>query len=291
MTGPANIGIITCSRLKDLITGTDGLKNHASVPLQAYDKPIGLLNVVGTDWRELTESELKLLHTISDMLGIAIERGRLFEQRAQQGMIQERNRLAREIHDTLAQTLTAISLKLETADALLDSGAAYTNVHELVMDALHLTRATLEDTRRSVLDLRAAPLEGRSLVEAIRSLCKDHTTSGMTVEVTLGEVRPLSPRLEMSLYRILQEALNNVHHHAQATTVHIRLTTIPETISLEIEDDGIGFDPDQLQHKQRFGLVGLNERVHLLGGVLNIESAPSIGTSLYISIPLGKHHD
>jgi len=291
MTSPANIGIITCSRLKDLVSGTDGLKNHASVPLQTYDKQLGLLNVVGTNWRELTEPELKLLHTIGDMLAIAIERGQLFEQRAQQGMIDERNRLAREIHDTLAQTLTAISLKLETADALLDSGSACTSIHKLVMDALHLTRATLEETRRSVLDLRAAPLEGQTLSEAVRSMCQEYANSGLTVNVTLDELRPLSPRLEMSLYRILQEALNNVNRHAEATTVNIRLTTSPDTIILGVEDDGIGFDPDQLQHQPRFGLIGLNERVHLLGGSLNVESAPTIGTSLHINIPLGEHHD
>lgn len=220
----------------------------------------------------------------------ALERARaeLAASERTAGILSERQRLAREIHDTLAQALTAISLRLETADALLDNGQA-TQAHDLVMQALQLTRASLEDARRSVLDLRAVPLEGRSLAEALTALCnsyRDQNASAPQVTLTLGEARPLPPRLEMGIYRIVQEALNNITRHAQAAHVHISIHSTPAAIRIEIQDDGVGFNIKQLHHDGRFGLIGLNERARLLGGELNIHSAPGAGTTLHLHIPL-----
>ncbi|MCZ2099479.1 MAG: histidine kinase [Anaerolineae bacterium] len=112
-----------CTRLQGLEVGSDGLRYHASVPLYHHNKRVGVLNVVSADWRELSEDDLRLLNTVGDMLSIAIERAQLFANSIQLGAAEERNRLAREIHDTLAQGLTAIALQLETADALLESGS------------------------------------------------------------------------------------------------------------------------------------------------------------------------
>ncbi|MEM7345925.1 MAG: histidine kinase, partial [Chloroflexota bacterium] len=171
------VNVITCSRLDDLVAGTDGLRYHASIPLYAQNKALGVLNVASAEshwWEESAES-LHLLYTVGDLLSIAIERTRLFAQSTQLGIVEERNRLAREIHDTLAQRLTAVALKLETADALLESEMAATKIRPIVQDALDLTRTNLEDTRRSVLDLRAAPLEGKNLVEALTTLTQDYT--------------------------------------------------------------------------------------------------------------------
>jgi two-component system NarL family sensor kinase len=294
MEEAANISIVTCTRLKDLVSGSEGLRNHASVPLRAYGNQLGLLNVVGTDWRELHPDELRLLHTVGDMLSSAVARARLFERSAQLGIMEERSRLAREIHDTLAQALTAISLRLETADALLDTGHP-DQAHDLVMQALQLTRASLEDARRSVLDLRAAPLEGRSLAEALAALCTMYTStehsepdtvSRPQVTLKLGEARPLAPRLEMGIYRIVQEALNNIARHAQAQRVWIDIHSTPQQVEVVIEDDGIGFDMDRLHHAGRFGLIGLNERARLLGGELDIRSAPGAGATLRVRIPI-----
>lgn len=161
LEGAANVNVVECSRLHGLVDGTDGLRYHASIPLYAHGKKLGVLNVASPDWRRLSADDLRLLYTIGDMLGIAIERARLFGRSAQLGALEERNRLAREIHDTLAQRLTAVSLQLESADALLEAGAEPKRVHQFVRQALALTRANLEEARRSVLDLRAAPLEGR----------------------------------------------------------------------------------------------------------------------------------
>jgi len=288
MPAAENISIITCSRLKDLITGTDGLRNHASVPLQAHGKSLGLLNVVGADWRELSSDELRLLHIIGDMLGIAVERALLFADRARFGMLEERNRLAREIHDTLAQALAAISFRLEAADALLDNGVEYKQVHALVMESLHLTQTTLDDARRSVLDLRASPLEDLSLPDAIKALCETHQqeTATIDIKVKLGDLRPLPPRVEMAIYRMVQEGLNNILRHANAQQAVVDITLNTETVNISIQDDGVGFDVTQMSNNNRLGLVGINERVHLLGGNLNVESTLGVGTSLQIQIPL-----
>ncbi|HEY1015843.1 MAG TPA: histidine kinase, partial [Herpetosiphonaceae bacterium] len=171
-TGAANINVITCSRLRHLIDGTDGLRYHASIPLYAHERKIGVMNVASADWCKLAADDLRLLHTIGDLLGMAVERARLFDRSAAAGAIEERNRLARELHDTLAQGLTAVVLQLETADLLLEMGAPVAKVRERLAQALSLTRANLDEARRSVLDLRAAPLEGRTLAEALAALAQ-----------------------------------------------------------------------------------------------------------------------
>ncbi len=278
---------ITCSRLENLTVGTAGLRQHASIPLNARGKPLGILNVASPDWGDLRDEDLQLLYLVGDLLAIAVERARLFNRSAEIGAIEERNRLAREIHDTLAQGLTAIALQLETADALLDSGKSPERVHQAVMQALYLTRTNLEEARRSVMDLRAAPLEDRPLDEALKALV-DEWASRRKVVVNFGVVgagRMLPVRVEVGLYRILQEALTNIGRHAQAHHVNVQLVVMPEQVQLMINDDGRGFDPDQAA-PNRFGLIGMNERVKLLSGKLQVSSSPGAGTELEISVPL-----
>lgn len=283
------VHVITCSRLHELVDGTDGLRYHASIPLYAQNKKLGVLNVASaeTRWWKLSADDLRLLHTVGDLLSIAIERTRLFAKSAQLGALEERNRLAREIHDTLAQGLTAITLKLETTDALLEAGADIERVRDTVRQALSLTRANLEEARRSVLDLRAAPLEGRNLAEALIALTNDLSAKhklSIAFEAT-GRSRPLPVRVEAGLYRVAQEALTNIIQHAEAKQVTVQLAINPGQAQLLIEDDGQGFDPAQVP-PGRYGLVGLNERARLLGGNLQLKSCPGRGTRLEVTIPL-----
>jgi two-component system NarL family sensor kinase len=283
------VSVITCSRLEDLVDGTDGLRYHASIPLYAHQKRLGVLNVASAEsrWWELSADDLRLLHTVGDLLSIAVERARLFADSVEWGASEERNRLAREIHDTLAQGLTAVALKLETADALLEVEPPSKRVRQIVQEALALTRANLEEARRSVLDLRAAPLEGRTLVEALAALAETWTTQQQQPVNfrVMGGVRPLPMRIEVGLYRIAQEALTNITRHAQARQVNLELSLTPEQIRLSIEDDGQGFDPEDAP-QGRYGLVGLNERAKLLGGALRIESSLGAGTRVEVTIPL-----
>lgn len=286
LEGAANVNVVTCSRL-DWLEGTQGLRYHASIPLYAQGKELGVLNVASADWRELSPNSLKLLHTIGDLLSIAIERARLFSKSAQLGAAEERNRLAREIHDTLAQGLAATALQLETADALLEMESQPARIRPFVLRALELTRANLEEARRSVLDLRAAPLEGRSLVEALTVLLQEISAKHAlhaAFEV-VGENRPLPVRLEVGLYRIAQEALNNVIQHAHASNVDVRLVISPSELTLRIEDNGQGFEPADVP-KGHFGLVGLNERAKLLGGKMRLSSREGEGTTIHVMVAL-----
>jgi two-component system NarL family sensor kinase len=289
LDGAANVNVITCSRLHKLVDGTDGLRYHASIPLYAYGKQLGVLNVASTDWQELSEEDLQLLYTVGDLLSIAIERARLFQRSTHLGAVEERNRLAREIHDTLAQGLTAVSLKLETADALLEGGNDPDRVRQVVRQALSLTRSNLEDARRSVLDLRAAPLEGKTLPQALAMLAEE-VSQRQGIEVVFeakAANRPLPLRVEVGLYRIAQEALNNVCQHAEATQVTIQLVLTSENLKLIIDDNGVGFDPGQIS-KNSFGLIGVNERAKLLGGAFHIQSQAGMGARAEVSVPIRR---
>jgi two-component system NarL family sensor kinase len=285
LEGAANVNVITCTRLKGLVDGTAGLRSHASVPLYAHGKRLGVLNVVSSDWRELSAEDLRLLYTVGDLVGIAIERARLFAASTQLGALEERNRLAREIHDTLVQGLTGIIMQLETADAFLE-GAQSDRGREALRQALALTRANLEEARRSVLDLRAAPLEGRSLDQALEDLVRERQRAAK-VKLTFeaNGSRPLPARFEAGLYRIAQEALTNVVQHARARHATVRWLTTPKYTELTIEDDGVGFDVAQVS-ADRHGLIGMQERARLLGGTFKLHSRPRQGTQLQVTIPL-----
>jgi two-component system, NarL family, sensor kinase len=210
--------------------------------------------------------------------------------------IEERNRLAREIHDTLAQGLAAITLQLETADALTEQRPE--RAHEAIRRALALARANLEEARRSVIDLRAASLQNRTLPEALRDLAGEAERDGIAVVYQyMPEDFPLlSPRLETSVYRIAQEALTNVKKHAQASQVKLRLSLEDDELCLCVYDNGQGFQVDEIMDSQarfgaqagHFGLTGVNERVKLLGGTLCIDSTPGLGTCLVACVPLEK---
>ena len=285
--GAANVNVLTCSRLDGLVDGTDGLRYHASIPLYAGEKKLGVMNVASPAWRGLNSEDLQLLNTVGDLLSIAVERARLFERSARLGAVEERNRLAREIHDTLAQNLTATGLQIESAEALLEADADPERVRASLERALSLTRSNLEEARRSVLDLRAAPLEDRSLPEALRDLI-DRWESETGVSARFRSVngsRPLPPGVEAALYRVCGEALANVARHANARRVTVRLVSTPGSVGLLVEDDGRGFDPSRVP-EDRHGILGMRERVAVLGGVLRVESSPGGGTRVEATLPL-----
>jgi two-component system NarL family sensor kinase len=287
LDGAANVNVIQCSRLKKLVDGTAGLRYHASIPLYAHGKSLGVLNLASTDWRELTHDDLRLLYTLGDLLSIAIERARLYARSVEFGAVEERNRLAREIHDTLAQGLAGISLKLETAEALMEAQADQQRIQRTISQALSLARANLEEARRSVLDLRPISLESHNLPNALKELRRSlPATPHLEIDIHVaGEYHQLPNRLETGLFRIAQEALTNIVRHAQAKTARLELVYSTSQVVLIVEDDGQGFDPQNIP-PGHFGLVGLNERVHMLGGNMKLESSPGSGTRLEVAIPI-----
>ena len=288
LAGAANVNVVACSRLNELVDGTDGLRYHASIPLYATsDKRLGVLNVASSDWRELSDDDLIILRTVGDLLSIAIERARLFEESAELGALEERNRLAREIHDTLAQGLAATALQLETAEAHLDESSDLKPVRQAVHQALTITQNNLEEARRSVLDLRAAPLEGRSLAEALAHLVDTISEDG-ALDIafeSVGGARPLPARIEAGIYRIARESLTNGVRHSGATNVVVRVAMTPQEIELSVEDDGKGFETSEAP-SEHYGLVGINERARLLGGKMSLETSVGTGTKIAVRIPL-----
>ncbi|HEX5505033.1 MAG TPA: GAF domain-containing protein [Thermomicrobiales bacterium] len=269
------------------------LHSMLAVPLIAKERVLGVA-VVATvrDRFDFTPRQVRLVEGIADTAALALENARLYAQSRELATAEERNRLAREIHDTLAQGLTAVTLHLEVADALLDTGQTAV-AREKVHKAMELTRANLEEARRSVLDLRAAPLQDLSLPEALGQLVervgREHGVE--TCYCTRGVDDRLPSRLEAGFYRIAQELLTNVGKHAKATQVDVRLERPNGSIVLTVADDGVGFDPATLGApgvRGGFGLTGLRERVALLGGALHLDSAPDEGTRVRVIVPYAE---
>jgi two-component system NarL family sensor kinase len=172
---------------------------------------------------------------------------------------------------------------------LLESGADHGKVREIMARTLELARTNLIEARRSVLDLRAVPLENRTLPEALRALLEDDELKASldTHCEVMGSGRPIPMRVAVGLYRIAQEAINNVRQHANATMLEVELMLLPDRVQMIVRDDGVGFDPSNIP-EGHFGLVGLNERAKLLGGQVCISSTPGMGTIIDVTVPLDK---
>lgn len=200
-----------------------------------------------------------------------------------QATLQERNRIAREIHDALGHTLTAQSIQLENALLFLPPGAEKTQ--SFLQEAQQLGARALQEVRRSISTLRSNPLRGQSLTVAIaQALHEFHHNTGIEPDSTIQLSDALPTEISTALYRILQEALTNIYKHSGASKVRIKLQQHPETIQLEIEDNGQGFDP--AGNTTGFGLQGMRERTAALGGCCLITSHPGSGCRIQISIPL-----
>jgi two-component system NarL family sensor kinase len=199
---------------------------------------------------------------------------------------EERARLAREIHDTLAQGLTAIALNIEGAMHRLETHPD--QARERLEQALAMARENLEDARRSVLDLRgAAQLEGKPLAEALAGLARAFTSdTGIPATVQSTNVDGLSLRVESELFRIAQEALTNVRKHARAHSVQIGLRKRGTSLTLSVRDDGRGFVVSEARHADGQGVVGMRERARVLGGHLTISSGPGKGTRVTARVPV-----
>ncbi len=285
---PKNIDVLECSRLRPAVKAkaedvTQGLAYHASIPLYFQERPLGILNVTGPSWRKLTRDELRLLSTIAYQVGIAIERARLAEESARLARAEERARIAREIHDTLAQGLTAIALHLEGALHQIDRSPE--RARQRLERALATARESLEEARRSVLNLRT-PLDGKPLAEALIGLGRAFTSeTGIRVKVRADGRLALPLSVESELYRIAQEALANIHRHAHAREVDVVLDTRARRVRLTIHDDGGGFDPRRIPESSH-GIQGMRERARLLGATLAITSRPGAGATITVAAPL-----
>jgi two-component system NarL family sensor kinase len=283
-----NIDVVACSRLAPAVRSrqaaeTNGLRCHASVPLYVGDRPLGVMNLAMRGWRRLTRQELDLLATIADQLGVAIERARLGEHAIQRARADERARIARDVHDTLAQDFTAVALQIETALSHLDPED---EAGPSLRRALDVARQGVDEARRSIRTLRSAPLENRPLVEALGVLSRRFTAdTGVRVRMEMSDVGPLPADVESELFRIAGEALTNVHKHAGAREALLQLDLVRGRLRLTVSDTGHGF---LLRGARRrgFGLLGIDDRARLVGGRVAIRSAPGRGTSVTVTVPV-----
>ncbi|MEI7772101.1 MAG: sensor histidine kinase, partial [Chloroflexales bacterium] len=195
----------------------------------------------------------------------------------------ERNRMARELHDTLAHTLSALSVQLETTSAYweVDPAAA----QRMLATALGVTRDGLRETRRALRSLRASPLDDLGLAQALRQIASE-TAARANLRLSLDvpqRLPALAAAVEQCLYRVAQEATANVAHHAHAQTLTVQLQ-VNGGITLRVSDDGQGFTPQQAEAAGHFGLAGMRERAQLVGATVSITSQPGQGTTILLTM-------
>ncbi|MFJ2028526.1 sensor histidine kinase [Streptosporangium sp. NPDC087985] len=202
------------------------------------------------------------------------------------GVLGERQRMAREIHDTIAQGLTAILTQLEVADSVIDDVPAARSRLNTVRT---MARESLNEARRSVQALRPAPLDEAQLATALHDIAaKWSQSTGVPVSVSVtGDPRPLHAEVEITLLRVAQEALANIGKHASATRVGLTLSYMEDVVVLDVRDDGSGFTPETAGSSDAggFGLIAMRQRVTRLAGAFVIETAPGQGTGLSATVP------
>jgi signal transduction histidine kinase len=257
---------------------------------------VGLLMVASRSYGFSGVKERTYL-TIGAQVALVLENLRLIEQAQKAGISSERQRLAQEIHDTLAQAFTSIVMKLEAAEGALSSDPSSTQ--RFLDQARNIARESLAEARRLMWALRPESLERSSLPEALAGLAERWSREcGINASTTVtGTPHSLTPDTEVTLMRVTQEALTNCRKYAQARQVTLTLSYLNNLVTLNVQDDGIGFDPDQLhpdssdQSTGGFGLVGVRERIEQLRGTMLVESASGEGTTLMVAIPVSpdKH--
>ncbi|MBR8835647.1 MAG: sensor histidine kinase [Stigonema ocellatum SAG 48.90 = DSM 106950] len=200
-----------------------------------------------------------------------------------QATLEERNRIAREIHDSLGHSLTALNLQLETALKLLNSNPY--KALTFLAKAKELGSKALQDVRQSVSAMRSHPLQEQSLEKAIAGLAENvHRATGVAPICEIILSRPIPIEISTAIFRIIQESFTNICKYAQATEVKLELTTTATSLHLRIQDNGTGFD--LAQNTKGFGLQSMGDRTFALGGTFHINSAPGDGCKITIAIPL-----
>ena len=238
---------------------------------------------------DFTEREQRFLVALSDLVSIAITSARMRENERQGAAVAERERIAREMHDSLAQILGVTHLRLRALGARSEVATAPAVATEIV-ELASLSEEAYRDVREAILGLREASRTGRGLTETIAAYLEKYSHQAgiaATLENDYDGDLALPPRVEVQLIRVIQEALTNVRKHGAATHVVVRVADCPDGARIEIADDGRGFDVGgTLLGRDGFGLHTMQERMDLAGGTLTIESAPGHGTRIIAVVPV-----
>jgi PAS domain S-box-containing protein len=269
-----------------------GIKTILLLPLLQGDKLIGILSIRSRKNRTYGREEEELTQALAHQATLAVQLTRLAEEGQRSVLLQERNRMAQEIHDTLAQGFTGIVIQLEAADDALGESAEAARKH--LRQASQLARDNLAEARRSVWALRPQMLEHSNLPKALKGLV-EQITCGTAVQgkfAVHGTPQPLSSELERNLLRISQEALANSLRHSGAKNIDVAIVFGSRQVQLRIRDDGAGFGPNPSPDPNRgLGLTTMQTRAQSMGGRLRIKSRPGAGTLIQVTAPLRVRDD
>lgn len=254
------------------------------VPLMVKDRVIGTLTLEHGEPGHFSPFHAKLALAFANQVAVALENARLYTASQRLGILEERQRIARELHDSVSQALYGIGLAARTAQARLARGEPE-RAADPIATILSLAEAGLAEMRALIFELRPDSLEEEGLVAALAKTAAGlQARYELQITTRLDQEPVLSLEAKEALYRVAHEALNNTVKHAQASGAEIVLTQAPDVTRLVIRDDGAGFDAGRA-YPGHFGLRSMRERVERLGGTLTIESAPGAGTTVHAAVP------
>jgi signal transduction histidine kinase len=266
--------------------GHPDMHTFLGVPIVAREGVIGafyLTDKVGAP--EFSEDDRRLIEVLAAHASIAIENARLYERSRELSVVEERNRLARDLHDAVVQRLFGVVLTAEAAATLLDRDPAA--AREQLAKVQELAREAMAELRSLVFELRPPELEREGLPSALRKhveVLRRVRGRAITFRAT-GEHLP-RPELDREVFRIAQEALNNALSHSGAEHIDVQLETVGSRLRLTVADDGTGFDPGSAAlRSRRLGLTSMEERARAAGGTLEIRSAQDEGTAITLEAP------
>jgi signal transduction histidine kinase len=264
------------------------MRSFLGVPIVAKGDIIGAFYLTEKQGApSFTEADEHIIEVLAAHAAIAIENARLFEASRELSVIEERNRLARELHDAMTQNLFSLTLTAEAAAQLVHVDPARA---EGEIDRIRaLARDTQAELRSLIFELRPPQLEAEGLVATIGKdievLGRAH---GLKADLRVHGVPELDSTAEVELYRIVQEALNNAVRHARAQTIEVEIDARDDAVGIMVRDDGVGFDPGaRAIRERRLGLTSMRERAERLGGTLSVETARAVGTTVRVEVPGG----
>jgi signal transduction histidine kinase len=264
------------------------MRSFLGVPIVSKGEIIGafyLTDKKGGRRAVFSDLDQQLIQTLAAHAAIAIENARLYERSRELSIVEERNRLARELHDAVNQTLFSIALTADASALLVDEEPG--RASEQMKTVRQLARDAMEEMRSLIFELRPAELGADGLVPTLRKHVEVlRRVHGTEIELDVEGERQLEAALEQEVFRIAQEALTNALKHARAGRLEVRMDFPDQRLRLCVSDDGAGFDPDGPSARGKLGLVSMRERAQALGGDLHVESRPGAGTTLRLEVEL-----
>jgi signal transduction histidine kinase len=264
------------------------MRSFLGVPIVAKGDIIGAFYLTEKEGAsEFDDADEKVITVLAAHAAIAIENARLFEASRELSVIEERNRLARELHDAMTQNLFSLSLTAQAAAGLVRTDPARA---EAEIDHVgRLARETQAELRTLIFELRPPRLEADGLVATVgKDLEVLGRAHGLKADLRVHGTPELASTVQVELYRIIQEALNNAVRHARAESVAVDVDATDDMVTITVRDDGVGFDPAaRAIRERRLGLTSMRERAESLGGTLTIETAPRSGTTVRMEVPGG----